>query len=115
LGWAIEVKLKTLNLRAQTLTGDYGKEFSDHQAMDQSLGIQTYLANPYCSWQRGNNENFNGLLCQYKPKKRRMQTVTDEKLTMIENRLNQRPIKRLEFKTPHEEFHASLNRFTPRT
>ncbi|MEY3610302.1 MAG: hypothetical protein RJB14_24 [Pseudomonadota bacterium] len=63
-----------------------------------------------CSWQRGSNENFNGLLRRYIPKKRRMETVTDEELTMIENRLNHRPRKRLGFKTPHEVFHASLNR-----
>ena len=41
-----------------------GKEFADHQVIDQSLGIQTYFADPYCSWQRGSNENFNGLLRQ---------------------------------------------------
>ena len=52
---------------------------------------------------------------QYIPKKRRMETLTDEELTMIENRLNHRPRKRLGFKTPHEVFHASLNRVAPRT
>jgi IS30 family transposase len=60
--------------------------------------------------QRGSNENFNGLLRQYIPKKGRMETVTDEELTMIENRLNHRPRKRLGFKTPHEVFHASLKK-----
>jgi IS30 family transposase len=55
---------------------------------------------------RGSNENFNALLRQYIPKKRRMETVTEEELTMIENRLNHRPRKRLGFKTPHEVFHA---------
>jgi IS30 family transposase len=101
--WAITPRLRTL-------TVDNGKEFADHQAIDQTLGIQTYFADPYCSWQRGSNENFNGLLRQYIPKKRRMETVTDEGLTMIENRLNHRPRKRLGFKTPYEVFHASLNR-----
>jgi IS30 family transposase len=57
---------------------------SDHQAIDQTLGIQTYFADPYCSWKRGSNENFNGLLRQYIPKKRRMEIVTDEELTVIE-------------------------------
>jgi hypothetical protein len=92
---------------------------TDHQRdrpiIDQALSIQTYVADPYCSWQRGSNENFNGLLRQYIPKKRRMETVTDEELTMIENRLNHRPRKRLGFKTPHEVFHASLNRVAVRT
>ena len=99
-----------LSSRVKTLTVDNGKEFAD-----QSLGILTYFADPYCSWQRGSNESFNGLLRQYIPKKRRMETVTDEELTMIENRLNHRPRKRLGFKTPHEVFHASLNRVAVRT
>lgn len=112
---AIEIKLKPLCSRVKTLTVDNGKEFADHQAVDQALGIQTFFADPYCSWQRGSNENFNGLLRQYIPKKRRMETVTDEELAMIQNRLNHRPRKRLGFKTPHEVFHASLNRVAPRT
>jgi transposase, IS30 family len=107
---AIEDKLKPLAARVKTLTVDNGKEFAYHQKVDTALDIQTYFADPYCSWQRGSNENFNGLLRQYIPKKRRMETVTDEELTMIENRLNHRPRKRLGFKTPHEVFHASLNR-----
>ncbi len=114
VGRAIENKLKPLSARVRTLTVDNGKEFANHQATDQALGIQTYFADPYCSWQRGSNENFNGLLRQYIPKKRRMETVTDDELTMIENRLNHRPRKRLGFKTPYEVFHASLNRVAPR-
>ena len=112
---AIVIKLKPLCSRVKTLTVDNGKEFADHQAVDQALGIQTFFADPYCSWQRGSNENFNGLLRQYIPKKRRMETVSEEELTMIENRLNHRPRKRLGFKTPHEVFYASLNRVAPRT
>ena len=112
---AIEIKLKPLCSRVKTLTVDNGKEFADHQAVDQALGIQTFFADPYCSWQRGSNENFNGLLRQYILKKRRMETVSEEELTMIENRLNHRPRKRLGFKTPHEVFYASLNRVAPRT
>ena len=107
---AIEDALKPVSARVKTLTVDNGKEFAYHQKVDAVLNIQTFFADPYCSWQRGSNENFNGLLRQYIPKKRRMQTVTDEELAMIENRLNHRPRKRLGFKTPHEVFHASLNR-----
>ena len=112
---AIEDALKPLSARVKTLTVDNGKEFAYHQKVDRALGIQTYFADPYCSWQRGSNENLNGLLRQYIPKKRRMQTVTDEELTMIENRLNHRPRKRLGFKTPYEVFYASLNRVALRT
>lgn len=115
VGQAIEAKLKPLGSRVRTLTVDNGKEFAHHLATDQALGIQTYFADPYCSWQRGSNENFNGLLRQYIPKKRRMETVTDEELNMIQNRINHRPRKRLGFKTPYEVFHASLKRVAPRT
>ncbi len=89
---------------------DNGKEFADHHAIDQCLGIMTYFADPYCSWQRGSNENISVLLRQYIPKRGRIETVTDEELTMIEKILNHRPRKRLGFKTLHEVFHASLNR-----
>ena len=115
VGRAIEDKFKDLGSRVKTLTVDNGKEFADHQAIDRAVGIQTYFADPYCSWQRGSNENFNGLLRQYIPKRRRLETVTDEELTMIQNRINHRPRKRLGFKTPHEVFHASLNRVALRT
>jgi IS30 family transposase len=99
----------------KALTVDNGKEFAYQQAIDEVLGIQNYFADPYCCWKRGSKENFNGLLRQYISKKRRMKTVTEEELTMIENRLNHLHRKRLGFKTPHEVFHASLNRVTPRT
>jgi IS30 family transposase len=69
---AIEDKLKFLRSWVNTLTVDNGKEFADHKAIDQTLSIQTYFAESYCSWQRGSNENFNGLLRQYIPKERRM-------------------------------------------
>ncbi len=115
VGRAIEVRLLPLSSRVKTLTVDNGKEFADHQAIDQSLVILTYFADPYCIWQRGGNDNFDGLLRQYIPKKLRMETVIDEDLITIENRLNHRPRKRLGFKTPHEVFHASLNRVAVRT
>ncbi|WP_089957958.1 IS30 family transposase [Limnohabitans sp. 2KL-3] len=62
VGRPIEAKLKPLFSRVKTLTVDNGMDFADHQAIDQRLGIQTYFADPYCSWERGSNENFNGLL-----------------------------------------------------
>jgi IS30 family transposase len=107
VGRAIEARLLTLSSRVKKLTVDNGKEFAAHQAIDQSLGILTYFADPYCSWQRGSKENFNGLLRQYIPKKRIMETVPDEELYMIKNRLNHRPRKRMGFKTPHEVSHTS--------
>jgi IS30 family transposase len=98
-----------MNSWVKTLTGDKGKEFADHRAIDQALSRQTYFAYPYCSSQRCGNENSMEKLRQYISNKRRMKTITDEELTLIENRLNNRPRKLLGFKTPHEVFHASLN------
>jgi len=72
VGRAIQAKLKPLNLRGKALTVDNGKGFAVHQAIDQRLVIQTYFTDLYFSWQRGSNENINGLLRQYIPKKRRM-------------------------------------------
>ena len=93
----------------KTITLDNGKEFTDHQQVDRALGSTIYFADPFASWQRGTNENFNGLLRQYIPKKRPLSTVTEEELRMIENKLNHRPRKRLGFKTPHQVFYESLN------
>ena len=93
-----------------TITLDNGKEFTDHQRVDLELGSTIYFADPFASWQRGTNENFNGLLRQYIPKDRLLSTVTQEELKMIENKLNHRSRKRLGFKTPHEVFDESLNR-----
>ena len=86
------------------------KEFSGHTRIDEALGSTGYFARPLASWERGSNENFNGLLRQYVPKKRQMANITDEEIKMIENRLNNRPRKRLGFRTPAEVFHQSLSR-----
>jgi IS30 family transposase len=112
---AIVKRLKPLASRVKTITYDNGKEFAEHKFIDASLGSMSYFADPFASWQRGSNENYNGLLRQYIPKKRRLSTVTDEELKMIEDRLNHRPRKRLGFKTPHQVFHESLNRVALRT
>ena len=107
---AIVKLLEPFKAKVKTLTYDNGTEFAKHAWVDKKLSSTGYFARPYCSWQRGTNENFNGLLRQYVPKKRLMSSVTDEEITMIQNRLNYRPRKRLGFKTPHEVFHQSLNR-----
>ena len=101
--------------RVKTLTYDNGKEFASHIQIDQALQSTGYFARPFASWERGSNENFNGLLRQYVPKKRSMNTVDEEEITMIQNRLNNRPRKRLGFKTPSEVFHQSLKRVALRT
>jgi hypothetical protein len=107
---AIIKRLKPIAKRVRTLTYDNGKEFSDHAAIDKALGSTAYFADPYSSWQRGSNENLNGLIRQYIPKSRPLSTVTDAELANIERLLNNRPRKRLGYKTPHEIFTNSLSR-----
>ena len=107
---AIVNRLKPFGKKVKTLTFDNGKEFCGHGKIDEALGSTSYFARPFASWERGSNENFNGLLRQYVPKKRSMESITDEEIKMIENRLNNRPRKRLGFRTPAEVFHQSLRR-----
>jgi IS30 family transposase len=107
---AIITSLAPLAQRVRTVTYDNGKEFADHAVVDEALRSTAYFADPYASWQRGSNENFNGLLRQYIPKKRPLSTVTNDELKMIQDLINHRPRKRLGFKTPHEVFHQSLKR-----
>lgn len=107
---AIINKLAPMAPLVKTITFDNGKEFAEHRRIDIALKSTTYFADPFASWQRGSNENFNGLLRQYIPKKRALSTVTDEELKMIQEELNSRPRKRLGFKTPNEVFTQSLKR-----
>ena len=107
---AIISKLSPMAPLVKTLTFDNGKEFAEHARIDTALQSTTYFADPFASWQRGSNENFNGLLRQYIPKKRPLSTVTDKELRMIQEELNSRPRKRIGFKTPNEVFMQSLNR-----
>ena len=106
---AIIDRLKPLMRKVSTLTYDNGKEFADHASIDHALGSRSYFADPYSSWQRGSNENLNGLIRQYIPKSRPLSTVSDAELAKIEGLLNNRPRKRLGYKTPHEVFTKSFN------
>ena len=115
VGSAIIDALTPFEARVKTLTYDNGKEFCGHAKIDEALGSTGYFARPFASWERGSNENFNGLLRQYVPKKRQMASITDEEIKIIENRLNNRPRKRLGFRTPAEVFHQSLSRVALRT
>ena len=94
----------------KTVTTNNGGEFALHEQLDAALGCTSYFCDPYCSWQRGTNENTNGLIRQFLPKGRDLSKVTQEELTMIVNILNNRPRKRLGFKTPHQVFTKSFNR-----
>ena len=90
--------------RSHTITGDNGKEFAEHERIAQELEVSFFFAHPYAAWERGANENMNGLVRQYIPKNRDLSSVTDEELVQIMNKLNHRPRKCLDFKTPFEVF-----------
>jgi transposase, IS30 family len=90
--------------KVHTLTSDHGKEFADHQQIAELLQLNFYFAHPYAAWERGTNENTNGLLRQYFPKKHNLQSVSDQEIEQAMLRLNFRPRKSLRFKTPAEVF-----------
>ncbi len=91
--------------RSYTLTVDNGKEFASHESVADALRIKVYFADPYCSWQRGLNENTNGLIRQYVPKGSDIRILTDEQIEHIMDRLNNRPRKTLGYLTPNEVFY----------
>lgn len=93
---------------AHTITADNGKEFSGHEKISKALGIDFYFAHPYSSWERGSNENTNGLIRQYLPKGTEFKAVNDEKCRFIMDRLNNRPRKCLGFRTPKQVFEELL-------
>ncbi|MFT6962880.1 MAG: IS30 family transposase [Flammeovirgaceae bacterium] len=91
-----------------TITSDNGKEFANHEYIAESLGTDYFFADPYCGWQRGSNENYNGLLRQYVPKKTDLDDFTDEQIAEIQDKLNRRPRKRLDFEEPNELFNQKV-------
>jgi IS30 family transposase len=87
-----------------TITGDNGKEFSEHVRIAETLKTNFYFAHPYSAWERGTNENTNGLVRQYFPKKTDFSKVPLSETKIAVDRLNHRPRKCLDFKTPFEVF-----------
>jgi IS30 family transposase len=100
---AIEV-LAPLAAKVHTITVDNGKEFCDHELIAAGLQTRIYFAHPYASWERGLNENTNGLVRQYFPKKYDFARITDKELQRVEDLLNNRPRKTLGYRTPNEVF-----------
>lgn len=88
----------------RSITCDNGKEFSKHEKMAKALDTKVYFAHPYASWERGLNENTNGLIRQYFPKGEAFKDVSDAYLEFVEEKLNHRPRKILNFKTPYAMF-----------
>lgn len=87
-----------------TITGDNGKEFAKHESIAKQLNLNFYFAHPYHSWERGANENTNGLIRQYVPKRTDFENVTQKQLDYVQHKLNNRPRKRLGFLSPIEFF-----------
>lgn len=100
---AIEL-LAPLAAKVHTITVDNGKEFCDHELIAAGLQARVYFAHPYASWERGLNENTNGLVRQYFPKKYEFARITDQDLQLVEDLLNNRPRKTLGYWTPNEIF-----------
>lgn len=99
--------LKPHRKKVHTITSDNGKEFAGHEEIANKLKANFYFAHPYSSWERGTNENTNGLIRQYFPKNRDFTTITQQEIDMAMERLNNRPRKRLGYKTPSQVFFNS--------
>lgn len=100
--------LKPFSHLTHTLTADNGSEFAGHEIISKVLNMDFYFAHPYSSWERGLNENTNGLVRQYLKKGSDFSKITDKELCFIMNKLNNRPRKRLGFATPHEIFISAI-------
>ncbi len=101
---AIDFLLNPVKRFVNTITFDNGKEFALHEQLAKSINCETYFAKPYHSWERGQNENANGLLRQYFPKSMELINVTSQQVFAAVHKLNSRPRKCLGFKTPYEVF-----------
>ncbi len=101
---AIIHMLKPYKLKTLTITLDNGKEFTAHQDIARELGAEVYFAHPYASWERGTNENTNGLLRQYFPKGSDFSKITNRQVIYAQKHLNSRPRKCLGARTPEMVF-----------
>lgn len=101
-------RLRPLAKVLQTITADNGKEFAWHEHFTNALGVEFFFARPYHSWERGTNENTNGLVRQYLPKKTDFTQVSDCQVKAIEDKLNNRPRKCLGYKTPNQMMALAL-------
>jgi len=84
------------------MTYNNGVEMAQHKELTQQTGVQVYFAHPYASWERGTNENTNGLIRRYFPKGTNFKTITAKQLKRVQDKLNNRPRKVLNYKTPIE-------------
>ena len=101
---AVVELLSPIKKHVLTMTTDNGKEFAKHMDISKALNATVYFANPYHAWERGLNENTNGLVRQYFPKKTDFSKLTHEEVQNVEYLLNTRPRKNLQYQTPIEVF-----------
>lgn len=92
----------------RSLTADNGTEFHAYKQIERQLGTRFYFATPHHAWERGTNENTNGLLRQYLPKRTSLESLTQKQCERLATRLNHRPRLRLGFQTPHEVYYAAV-------
>jgi IS30 family transposase len=101
---AIEELLRPLAAKVKTITSDNGREFANHQSVEKKLKARFYFAHPFAAWERGTNENTNGLVRQYFPKGSDFSKITEQDIQRAMARLNNRPRKRLNYRTPQRVF-----------
>lgn len=101
--------LATFKGHIKTITTDNGLEFACHETIAKALDTKVYFADPYSSWQKGAIENTNGLIRQYIPKSRTFDGITHQQITKISTKINNRPRKKLDFKTPRERFYEKIH------
>lgn len=96
--------MKPIKDKVLTITADNGREFAHHETISTALNAQVYFARPYHSWERGTNENTNGLIRQYFPKSSNFRNLSENQIQFVEERLNNRPRKKLGYLRPHNVF-----------
>lgn len=101
------------NKARRTMTYDNGKENAAHEAVTAAIGMKFYFAKTYSSWQRGTNENRNGLMRFYLPRDTDLDKMTHRRIRRIENLINNRPMKCLNYQTPNEAFEIEMNKLQP--
>lgn len=106
LAQAAVKNMQDLKAKVKTITFDNGLEFAEHEVISKGLGADIYFAHPYASWERGINENTNGLIRQYFPKGTCFNEVTDEQVQHVMDRLNNRPRKTRNCQSPNELFNG---------
>jgi len=107
---ALITMLHPLKHITKTITSDNGKEFAYHKEVSDTLDTDFYFAHPYSSWERGLNEHTNGLIRQYLPKKTDFTQISKEEIITIQDKLNHRPRKVLNYRTPFEVFFTEVTK-----